>query len=646
MRALAFILALMLADGAAAQTPRVGAMPVTGGTFTGPVSQSAKINILSRLAGAAALDNPQLNQPMMVPTRAVSTLYGSGEIVSYDTGSGIIYFEQQQGPSCTSASSGAGPTTVQAAGTYITDGTCLWGSTFVAPVGGAPTITSGQGYPQTATSFPAGSYTGNVSGSGSSQVVNFYSSSGGTTAPTGSIGTATFAGTVMTIASCSPCTFAPGQMLTFAGQTGFPVITTQAGGTTGGIGTYNLSVSQSTIGSATGVTEFPHGPTGTGTFNDGTVTWTFLKSAPIGKSYVWNGGAGSLPTVANLYGGTPTGAGPAFQMYSLTQAGTFTSGLLQRFEFVSNSPQVVVETFENGTGVNSVRRYIVCAPSGVGCHYVSPNHIGIQSAGGFYYTMLDFSAVGGRAPRDIIVEMGPGSFQGVFGATGDDFYKPAGTPILTMADVGDSYPNGNGVLSQMWAFPRLVADTLGIRNVVNTAIGACGYATALCPSGGLIDRITDVTRANNGAPPDILLVGNGSNDQAASETPATIAAYQTAYLQSIRATPGMSQIPIFLLGIYAHGNGGTSCATCVTVENAEAAAVAAMNDPNTFFCPWTTDAAGAWETGTGNVASQNGGGNADFQFNGANGHDNAQGNRAFAARVARCIQNNLNLGNY
>jgi hypothetical protein len=127
----------------------------------------------------------------------------------------------------------------------------------------------------------------------------------------------------------------------------------------------------------------------------------------------------------------------------------------------------------------------------------------------------------------------------------------------------------------MWpifAFPRIAADYLGIRNTVNTAIGACGYAPTLCASQGLINRITNVTGINNNAGPDILLVSNGSNDMLASETPATIAAYQTAYIQAIRATPGLSQIPIFLLGIYAHTSGGTSCTACVAAENAEAAA--------------------------------------------------------------------------
>jgi hypothetical protein len=82
-------------------------------------------------------------------------------------------------------------------------------------------------------------------------------------------------------------------------------------------------------------------------------------------------------------------------------------------------------------------------------------------------------------------------------------------------------------------------------------------------------------------------------------------------------------------------------------ENAEAAAVTALNDPNTFFCPWTTDPAGAWETGTGYVTSQNGTGNQDWQYNGpSNGHNKAYANRQFASRIVKCVRNNLNLGHY
>jgi hypothetical protein len=141
-------------------------------------------------------------------------------------------------------------------------------------------------------------------------------------------------------------------------------------------------------------------------------------------------------------------------------------------------------------------------------------------------------------------------------------------------------------------------------------------------------------------------MSNGTNDMN-TQTPSQIAASQTAYVQAIRATPGLSRVPIFVLGIYAQTRGGASCASCVNTENAESAALVAMNDPFAFFCPWTTDPQGAWETGTGTILAQNQTGNTDWTFNSAaNGHNNALGNRQFAGRVVKCIRNVLNAGHY
>jgi lysophospholipase L1-like esterase len=278
---------------------------------------------------------------------------------------------------------------------------------------------------------------------------------------------------------------------------------------------------------------------------------------------------------------------------------------------------------------------------------MSRQHIfGITSPGGFRCALIDFTNAGGRAPRDFIYELGGDSFMGIYIAPGDDIYPPTANPVLTMAAVGDSYPARLGVMTSMWAYPQLAGDAHGIRNVINTAIGACGYADGLCASRGVLARISEVTGINGGNGPDVILLSNGTNDMAAGESPAQVAAYQTAYIQALRANGRTRFAPIFVLGIYAHNNGGTSCIGCVAAENGEAAAVTALNDPNVFFCPWTTDPAGAWETGTGTITGQNGSDNTDFTYEASNGRNNPLGNRQFAARIVTYIRNVLNAGRY
>jgi lysophospholipase L1-like esterase len=211
-----------------------------------------------------------------------------------------------------------------------------------------------------------------------------------------------------------------------------------------------------------------------------------------------------------------------------------------------------------------------------------------------------------------------------------------------MVVMGDSYPAGGGVGSVAYAYPQIIADYLGIPNTVNTSIGGCGYNAADCTSGSALSRIGDVTAAN----PNVLLVSNGTNDTS-GWTPTQIAAAQTTWLATLRSNAPYANIPIFVLGIYAHTNNGASCATCVAAENAEATAIAnnAANDPNTHFCRWVTDPAGSWETGTGTIATPNGTGNTDWIYTAAN-HNNALGNRMFAARALSCIRSVLNAAVY
>jgi hypothetical protein len=226
--------------------------------------------------------------------------------------------------------------------------------------------------------------------------------------------------------------------------------------------------------------------------------------------------------------------------------------------------------------------------------------------------IVDFSSVGGHEPRDIIIENdNGGNFGGIDVLATEDVWLPGGEPPMSLAITGDSYPAGGGLYwGNAQSFPNITADQLGFRNIINTAIGGCGYIVS-CASGTAIARITDVTKANNGGCPDAVLDANGTNDVPGS-TPDQIVSAQTAYLAALRAACGRS-IPIVVMGLWAHNNTGSALTPYITAETAMAAAVAAMNDPFIIYVPFLTDPAGAWQTGSGVIG--NAAGNASFATN-------------------------------
>jgi len=559
-------------------------IPATLGLLASEVDGAAPntLAIIARFARAAQSDNLQVNQPMGIPAWAQSTSYYPGEIVS-DNG---LYFEEMQGGAsnttpCTSAGTGSGPS---AAGSMITDGTCLWNSVQKSPTGGAPTVTVASRWAIN-TAYPAGTVAVTFTGSGATALGYFYQNTG----------------------ACTSAASGSGPSGTGSGQT------------------------------------------------DNTCTWNYLRNLPTAinsnsgpHSVLWNGGAGNLLTYFSLEGATAlNSSGTSYVGFGGPTVAGVASNSFGRFEFVTTAPVMVFRAYDQSTlSAGGAWRFAVCGINHDHCQYVSPNHYGPLVTTGWEYTILDFSSVGGRSARDIIVENdGSGHFGGVDIAVGDDIYYPGGPPVLTMATMGDSYPFGGGVLSGAWAYPRIVADELGIIGLVNTAIGGCGYNAADCTSGSALSRISDVFNVKNGAGPDILLISNGTNDYP-SLSASQIAAAQTTYIQTLRAHPQTANIPIIVLGAYAHNFGGTSCTNnCVATEQATQAALAAMNDPMAVFCPWTNAADGPFETGTGSIASPNGTGNTDFTYDAAS-HNNALGNRVFASRITKCVRSWLQSKGY
>lgn len=501
--------------------------------------ETAPLSVLNRTATAAQRDNMRINSAMSAPAWAVSTTYPQGAFV---TAGGNAYEQQFGNTLCTSAATGSGPSTTAS---FIVDGTCQWNYApgIVVASASMPTLTAGTLWAVSHV-YAAGNIAVTFTGSGATSTGNFFT---------------------QTVSTCTSAS---------------------SGG----------------------------GPTGTGTgVTDGSCSWNYLTSAPTAlfsgasaNAYVWNGGAGRAVTNVRYDGGIPiTSSGTQYEItVANTVSGSRTAGP-GRYEFVTNSKRFVVRTFANASG--SYWRVIVCGTVGVSCHYVSPTPYGTSSQGGSWtYTIVDFTAAGGNQLRHIILENESGdSFGGIDTLATEDVYQPAGGfPAMTMAVTGDSYPAGGGMTYYYGDFASVAADLLGVGNVVNTAIGGCGYLTP-CTSGTAISRIADVTTTNVFNPkgcPDILLSANGTND-VSGFTPDAIAAAQTAYVKSFRATCGPT-VPIFLMGLWAHSNGGAAgFPSGVTAETAMAAAAAAMNDRYLFFVPVLTDPQGSWQTGTGTVGA-------------------------------------------
>ena len=670
---------------------------------TADVVAPATLFVLSRLANAAQSDNVQVNQPMSIPAWAAATTYYSGEIVT--VGGQAIEQDYStkcvsagSAPTITASSwfvadntclwsavaktpTGNAPTVLTAtqwtasttypAGASVMTYTGYSGATgsaaFTGTVSGTTLTTSaltsgtiligqvlyGQGVPAGTTITAGSGSTWTISTSltigtaetmQTSSVGYYYTNNGAACASAASGNGPTGASP----AADNACTWTYKYMMPTHRQNNYALNSYLWAGGAGNLATAISYGSTGTPFNSSGSSYmFMQGATvaawaGTGTISGTTLTTSAptLGAPAIGQILTNNGVASG--TVITAGSGTSWTVNISQTVASGTIYGSAPARTPARFEFLTDSPLFVVRTFSGSTGaVQSSLRFIVCGPNRDHCQYVSPNHA-YPFFGTWTNNVLDFSQVGGRQMREIIVEMsGNDAFGGLDFAPTDTVSPPGGQRPLTIAIVGDSYPAGGGVVTEAWAYPQIAADELGVRGVVNTAIGGCGYSSlSNCYSGTAIYRLFDVFGINGGKGPDLILTANGSND-INTNTPAQVGALQTTYIQAIRANPATANVPIIILGAATHNSGGASYAPAYNTDLAEQAAAAAMNDPKLIYCPWTADPQGPWETGTGHIEAPNGSGNTDWTFSTTSGHNNARGNVNFAARIVKCVRNYL-----
>lgn len=397
------------------------------------------------------------------------------------------------------------------------------------------------------------------------------------------------------------------------------------------------------------------GPVGTGTgIVDGTVVWSSVsqhatqrfQSLTAANTYLWGAGTGAGTAGFNgvvTFTGGVTQNNPATNcaaQYAATVAGVYSPGV-SRWQFATDATFPVLRMFN----VSSNTQYRVI----VNGQYASTTPVTL-APGGWGYILLDFSAAGGRAVRDIVIEHeGAANFCAVDVGVTEGVYKSVQRNAITTIGTGDSIMASAGADIYWNGWFYIVSDFLGASNAINTGIGGTGYLVA-SSSGTAITRISDVINALVANPNAVILDENGFNDISNGFTPAQIQAASLAYMRAIRTYPGCqpcATVPIVESGIWAASNNGGSWANGVAAEQAKQAAVAAMNDPRIIFVPLIQAPGGSILTGTGNDQAPNGTGNADIYLNGLTlPHPNTKGHAFYAQQYLNGYRARMNALGY
>ncbi|WP_187148661.1 SGNH/GDSL hydrolase family protein [Methylocella silvestris] len=286
--------------------------------------------------------------------------------------------------------------------------------------------------------------------------------------------------------------------------------------------------------------------------------------------------------------------------------------LAPRIKFVTDSQKFVL-------GVTGTFRLIVNG------RYVS---LAPYAASGTVpaYTLVDFTAVGGRQMRQVEIEMITAtSFYGVWVGPAETIWAPASGDNLRWIQNGDSLTQSAGNLpgGPGDGYSEIMADHLGVSDYRAAGIGGVGY---YANNGGVNYRMQEHMFDLLNYNPDVISLAGGVNDATfgfplAQPGLASCIAQARAYSASM---------PIFVTGILASVNDATALAW----EIAQAAYVASLNDPNLFFIPITTDANGPWITGAGNSAAPAGNGNRDVYYDSGGPHPPTIGHQYLGLRYA------------
>jgi hypothetical protein len=337
--------------------------------------------------------------------------------------------------------------------------------------------------------------------------------------------------------------------------------------------------------------------------------WTvtsFVNGGAVNNGNPNTSSAISLNPAFYVQGGTPySGAANLTNVKSYTIPGPTYGTNSFRVSSVAYDAKVII--WVRGSGFY---RFLV------NDQYISTQFTATPSGTNIWY-VLDFTSVGGRAPRKITVESGINVFNGMGTTNTGTLYAP-NTERMTFACLGDSLGGGTNSTFQADNYPLMVADNLGCTNLINACIGGTGYKNDNSgTSYNFLGHIQDVL-SYAAYPPEALCIFSGTNDwnvagiAGAAGAIASWNIIQPYFLQTYQTIRSYnSTMPLFISGVPTSTTYGTFADPTV-YEPLQAAYIASLNDPNLFYIPISTAQDGAWWTGSGGGGVPTGVGTADF----------------------------------
>lgn len=297
----------------------------------------------------------------------------------------------------------------------------------------------------------------------------------------------------------------------------------------------------------------------------------------------------TTPGVFKFYGGTPLLALNQWYFFPVCQATT------------TNSGGNVAGTGKNAQAwraratINSAKFAIRVSAGGATTPYrliVNGSYVDFtgdqtsDSTGADEWITYDFTSVGGKASRDIIVEgMASARFDGIYCSPGDTVTFPAQGYLASGKELraiflGDSITGGTGATITGDAYPNVAGELLGITDNWCSGVGGTGFwATNSGASFALGQRLSDATAYK----PDIIFVAMGFNDipliAAATISPAQLTATASADLFMLRrACP---RAPVFVIGPWDKNAPNPSVSGFTATRGAIQSAAVAV--PGCFF---------------------------------------------------------------
>lgn len=423
---------------------------------------------------------------------------------------------------------------------------------------------------------------------------------------------------------------------------------------------------------ASGTSAASGGPSGTGSpgmyadISDGSVTWEYYgtpvttvadAAAPLATAQVNPPGSldtyhspmtGGSPDTASyrFAGGNPVqhpgnpGTQLAFPCVTINGSGTGGNVGLDdghsdyhwSATFVTDAPVLAIGVSYAPTAANIIIDGRRLFPGGwQGVSGGNPSHF-----------VLDFTAAGGRRSRTITIEdYGNICFAGVWTDAASTLTAPVIATPIRVAVFGSSIEcGGNGFpLRADLGWPTQIGKLLGWHDVRNLGLGGTGYINNQGGSSrNYGEHIADATAIA----PDLVIVGGPINDE--TQPPATLQAAAATFLGQLRSA--LPNAPIVALGTFPAASGPSTQA--IDAENAIAAAVSGLGDPRIFFVPLCTAAGGSFITGTGNVGSPTGSGNADLYISDDGTHPDQPGidfiAATYAAKIKALVVDHLDAG--